>query len=254
MKKIIIFFVIFVIAIICYSYYIAPNIIMVKEYSISNNLIPDGYEGIKIVHFSDLLYSNESAKILEKLVKTVNEQKPNIIFFTGDLIDGKLSNKNQQKLVTQLKKMKADLGKYAILGDKDSKKSKDFLEEIGFTIIKEDIALYNKDIIPIMITNNCNLENEPETYTICLVHKPDDIQKANNYIPSLILAGHSLGGQIRIPFWGALIKKEGAKKYSNDYYKINGSQLFVSNGIGNGEINLRLFNEPSINVYRLKAN
>ena len=72
-------------------------------------------------------------------------------------------------------------------------------------------------------------------------------------MPSLILAGHSLGGQIRIPFWGALIKLNGAKKYSDNYYKINDSQMYISYGIGNGNINIRLFNEPSINVYRLIA-
>ncbi|MBR4231554.1 MAG: metallophosphoesterase [Bacilli bacterium] len=253
MKKLIVFLVILLVLIFCYSFYIAPNIILVKECSIKNELIPEGFNGTKIVHFSDLLYNNESAKNLEELIRKINEQKPNITVFTGDLLDGKLSNKNKKQLIKYLKNIKSDLGKYAILGDKDSKLSEEILIETGFIIIEEPIYLYNNDLIPIIILNNCDLENTLETYSICLIHKPDDIKNINGEMPSLILAGHSLGGQIRIPFWGALIKLNGAKKYSDNYYKINDSQMYISYGIGNGNINIRLFNEPSINVYRLIA-
>ena len=254
MKKIIIFLVVILIATICYSYYIAPTIIRVKEYSIFNDMIPEGFDGVKIVHFSDLLYTNESVKNLSDLTKKINEQKPDSVFFTGDLISGKLSNKNKKDLIDNLKKIKTNLGKYAILGDKDKKISKEVLKETGFIVVEEQISLYNNDLIPVIILNNCDLENSLDTYSICLIHKPDDIKNITGEMPSLILAGHSLGGQIRIPFWGALIKPEGAKKYSDEYYELNDTQLYISYGIGNGNINMRLFNEPSINVYRLIAN
>ena len=64
-----------------------------------------------------------------------------------------------------------------------------------------------------------------------------------------VLSGHSLGGIIKIPFYGGLIKMDGAKKYINGYYKNNKTALFISNGLGYYKFNFRLFNTPSINVY-----
>ena len=68
----------------------------------------------------------------------------------------------------------------------------------------------------------------------------------------VIFAGHSLGGQLRLPFWGATLKKDGASVYTNDYYNENNTRLYVSFGIGTNPPHIRTFNKPSINVYRLK--
>ncbi len=88
-------------------------------------------------------------------------------------------------------------------------------------------------------------------YTIVLTHEPDNTKKIINNKPDLILAGHSLNGQIRLPLIGGLKKFESAKKYSNSKYKINDTTLFVSNGLGTTNQEFRLFNHPSINFYRL---
>ena len=75
----------------------------------------------------------------------------------------------------------------------------------------------------------------------------------NNYKPDLILAGHSLKGQIIIPFFGGLLKKDGANKYTSDYYKHNNTLMYVSGGIGTETISMRLFNTPEINLYTFKS-
>ena len=68
---------------------------------------------------------------------------------------------------------------------------------------------------------------------------------------NLILAGHSHAGQVRLPFIGALILPEGAQKYYDSHYKLDNSDLYISNGLGVSNFNFRLFNTPSYNVYRL---
>ena len=71
---------------------------------------------------------------------------------------------------------------------------------------------------------------------------------------NLLLAGHSHAGQVRLPFIGAVILPEGAQKYYDSHYKIENSDLYVSNGLGVSNYNFRLFNTPSYSVYRLVQN
>ena len=83
---------------------------------------------------------------------------------------------------------------------------------------------------------------------ICSEQLLDDLED-NKY--DLILAGHSHNGQINIPLVKDFLIPEGAVKYSNGHYKLENSDLYVSNGIGVSDVNFRLFNTPSIDVYRL---
>ena len=69
---------------------------------------------------------------------------------------------------------------------------------------------------------------------------------------SLILSGHSINGSINIPLLKNGLLPDGAKKYYKPYYKINNTDIYISNGIGVNNINFRLFNSPSFNLYRLK--
>ena len=94
-------------------------------------------------------------------------------------------------------------------------------------------------------------DNEP-IYSILIMHKPDDIKDINTKNYNLVLAGHSLNGQIRLPLIGHIgIMPKGAKKYYNPHYKVKDSQLYISGGIGVTSSNFRLNNKPSFNLYRM---
>ena len=84
-----------------------------------------------------------------------------------------------------------------------------------------------------------------------IMHEPDFIDdfEINNF--DLILAGHSHNGQVRLPFIGAIIKPNGAHKYYDSHYKIHNTDLYISSGLGTSIIDVRLFNKPSFNFYRL---
>ena len=72
-----------------------------------------------------------------------------------------------------------------------------------------------------------NEEDITPSFTIGLLHKPDEFEKLKNYDIDVILAGHSLGGQLRLPFWGENIKKDGASVYTNDYYNENNNHQLL---------------------------
>lgn len=274
-KKIIkiLFFIIFILIIILlYSRFIGTKGLKVKEYKIVNENFTDNFYGLKIVHITDLHYGNTTNKSdLKKIVDKVNLIKPDIIFFTGDLLDKELNNEELEEFKSILNNMKSNIKKYAVNGNHDENFS-EILKETGFTDLNNNYdSLYNSNNSVILFSGintnddindaikNINnfLSDEQNTnniiYKIMLMHEPDKILDFdyNNY--DLILAGHSHNGQITIPFIGSLYKPNGSKKYYKDYYELEGTKLYISGGIGTSTLKFRLFNKPSINLYRLTS-
>ena len=68
---------------------------------------------------------------------------------------------------------------------------------------------------------------------------------------NLFLAGHSHLGQVRLPFIGSVYNIEGAKKYKEEKYEIDETNLFISGGLGTTKIKYRFLDKPSINFFRL---
>lgn len=265
MKKIFILLFLIIFCLFLYGKYVEINNFNVKEYTLKNEFIKDSFKELKIVHFSDLLYKvNSNSDILKDTITKINEQKADILIFTGDLFykDEKYTEKDFVYLKENLKNLEANLFKFAIIGDNDKEfldEYKDILYESEFTLLdNENKLIFYKDTTPINLVGLTNLDNiddllntEIETnYNIVLIHKPDNLEKLSKLNINTILSGHSLGGVINIPYYGGIIKKDGSKTYINDYYKLNNTEIYISNGLGNEKYNFRLFNTPSINVYR----
>ena len=268
--KIVIAIIIFSILLVMYMHYIGTSGLEVKEDKVVSNKLPTELHGMKLVQFSDLNYgSTIEEKDIKKLVNTINKINPDIVVFTGDLIakNKKLSDNDIAFLTKQLKKIKANVGIYAIKGDKDYNKNYDkIINETKFKILDNTYELiYYKGSIPILITgcgsllkNDCNLGqafsyNEMDNlYTISLIHETATVKTINDrYKPDLILAGHNLNGQIRLPIIGGIKKTSEGGKYLNPKYKLSNSLLYVSGGLGTEDSEFRLFNRPSINFLRL---
>ena len=95
-------------------------------------------------------------------------------------------------------------------------------------------------------------DNNESMYKIILVHEPDISDKIiKDYSVNLILAGHSHNGQVRLPIIGPIYTPPYSKKYYDNYYDIDGTNLYISSGIGVSTVNYRLWNRPSINFYRI---
>ena len=254
MKKLIKGFVIFVlllIGIIFLGYYQSKSL-MVKEYNIVDKNLPSSFNGFKVIHFGDILFgSSVDTKYLNNVVKEINKYKPDIVIFTGDLFtkENNLTKKNKEDIIKALSNIKPSLYKYAIYGDNDKKEYEDIMNDSGFILLKDNYEeLYYNGTSPIIISNT---DVDVEAFSIRLVHKPDDIDKINKDNINVILSGHSLNGQIRVPFYGALMRRSGAKKYIDNYYSYDNYKIYITNGLGTYSPNIRLLNTPSINLYRL---
>ena len=265
-------------SIIIYARYFGTSGLITKEYSITSSSIPTGFDGSKIVHFSDLHYNRIlDINKVKKIVDEINLINPDIVVFTGDLIDQDviLTKDDYQELATTLSKINTKYGKYAILGNHDYTNDKSEIISVynnsDFIYLDNSYdIIYNKKGEKIFIgginsvtRNEDNLEktmsyfkdNDDISYKIIIVHEPDIADEiVKNYNVNLILAGHSHNGQVRLPLIGPLYTPKYAKKYYDNYYKIGDTDLYISSGIGVSIANYRLWNRPSINFYRLNSN
>lgn len=272
-KSIIFIFILLIVIIGFYSYmrFVGTKGLVVREYKIVNSKLPESFHGFKIAHFSDLHYlSTVNKKDLKHLVSTINELKPDIVVFTGDLTDKdiEITNNDFNDIIELLNKINVTTGLYAIKGNHDYENNifDSVFSQTDFKVLNNSYDLiYYHGTIPILITGvGSKLQNDfdigsaysyndiDNIYTISLLHEPDyldDIISTNKV--DLALSGHSHNGQVRLPFIGTIMSVEGAKKYPNQYYKINKTDLYVSGGIGTSFYKVRYFNHPSINFYRL---
>lgn len=266
MKKIFLIIFILILSLALYGFFINPKGFKITSKTIEINTIPESFNGFKILQLTDfLIKDSKDLKNIENITEKVTDLKPDIILFTGDLIykNNNLSEQDITKLKEILSKMECTLYKYAITGDNDNNTSKDILTNSNFTILdNESKYIFYKDPKPIKITGLTNLENLDTSLTIednldtalnlVITHYPDYFETLKNEDVDIILSGHSLNGQVVIPFYGGIIKSPLANKYIYGSYEENNTKLFISGGIGNKKINFRLFNKPEINLYNLK--
>lgn len=268
-KKIIIILFIIIATLFIWARFINTKGLKVNEYSIINKDLPKSFHGLKIVQFSDVLYG-ETTNLddLNKIVKNINTLKPDIVVFTGDLFSKNItpSKKELKTIEKYLSNIDASLYKYAISGNSDKNNYNEYkkiIDNSNFILLNNsNELLYYKSNTPIKIVglkntkdleNTFKEENAKASFTIALMHKPDDIDLLNDYRVDIAFAGHSLGGQLKVPFLGGLIKVNGAKKYIDGYYKVGDTDFYVSSGIGTEKFKFRTFNKPSINLYRIYA-
>lgn len=269
--KVIFFILLIFTLLLLYMHFIGTKGLLVREYKVESSRLPESFHGFKVVHFSDLHYlTTIKEKEVKKLVDKINELKPDVIVFTGDLIseDKVVPEEKLNFLISEFNRLEATTGKYTVKGNHDYKQKyyEKVFSQTDFKQLNNSYELiYYKGNVPILITgtNSClqgdcdigssfNYNETDNIYTISLFHEPDIIDDMINTYPiDLALAGHSHNGQIRIPFLGALVKVNYGKKYPNESYQLNHTQLFVSGGLGTSKYELRWFNHPSINLYRL---
>lgn len=277
MKKIlysILAILIIIFLILLYARFIGTIGLNTNEISYQTEYISESYNGLKIVHFTDLHYKKViTEKRVEELIKEINKIKPDLILFTGDLLDKdyKINNKDITFLIKQLSNLNSTYGNFAILGDNDYGKEetiKNIYIQSNFTLLENDYSIiYNENNDKIFIggLSTSTYEeadinkvmtyfsnNQDINFKIIMLHEPDYIDTIlNNYNNiNLILAGHSINGSINIPLIKYFLSPNGAKKYYQPYYKKSNTDIYISNGIGLNNLNFRLFNHPSINFYR----
>lgn len=256
-----------------YARYIEPRRLEVKKKAFFHPKLSQALDGLKLVQFSDT-HLNDHFQIehLKKVVNKVNEFEPDLIVFTGDLIDEPNRYPYLEQIPPVLKRLRASLGKFAVYGNHDhGGYGTDLYEEIllqaDFHLLKnerKEIELLDGSRIVLAGLDDYILgkpdfgkifrESDKNDFTILLVHEPDAVLQAKEYHFDLQLSGHSHGGQVKIPFCGAVYTPPYAKRFTEGFYKIGQTSLYVNRGLGTTRLPFRFLSVPEITLFTLHAN
>ena len=204
----------------------------------------------RFVHFTDFHYRGDTDYAAE-LVRTINGLAPNFVCFTGDLVEEASFAPAAFEFIRQIK-----APVYGIPGNHDYHSgvafadfSKAFEATDGGWLPDRTALLTEHDLELVgMGRRSVRAFTEPlASRQILLMHYP---QMANGLGRrfDLILAGHSHGGQIRLPFLGAVILPKGVRPYEHGFYETPGGPLYVNAGIGTYRIPFRWNCRPELTL------
>lgn len=262
------------IVLFCWGFLIEPGQIIIKRETIEVFNWPPEYQNFKIAVISDIHAGAPFIGIrkIKKIVELTNKEKPDIVLMTGDfiaqtVIGGKVIE--PEKTAKILGNLKSKYGIVATLGNQDWKYNG---KRVAAALEKNHIPVLENNAIKIVTSKkpfwvagladlttrypdlNATLEKIPQDNTVIMLsHHPDMFR----FIPeriSLIISGHTHGGQVKLPFIGRLIVPSlFEQRYAIGHVAERNRHLFVSSGIGTSKLGLRFGVTPEINILTLKS-
>ena len=235
-----------------WSFFIEPNLLIVKHYKV------EALSGIKVVFVSDFHISKLQKGRLKRIVKLINKQNPDLILSGGDFIKGH-DGKNTLSIEEQaeiLKNLKAPF--ITVLGNHDGWFDKtrvtNVLKDSGFTVLSNSNTKFNDIYIcglDDIQTGKPDIEKALENTDgkrILITHSPDIYYNVKDSV-DLILAGHTHGGQVSFPPFGApIVPSEFGSKFANRIIKETQNTMIITKGIGTSILPVRFCSVPEIVV------
>ncbi len=232
-----------------YAYNVEPTQLQVEHVEVALRRLPGAFEGVTIAQLSDLhLGPYVSEEYILKAVQMTNALKPDAIVVTGDLVNS--SWRYIQPCTEIIAQLDAPLGVYAVLGNHDYWVG--YLNLMLQSLKKTGITLLRNQTVPItrgrstlyligiddlwlqLADLRAALERVPDNACkVALMHEPDFADIAAQAEIDLQLSGHSHGGQVRLPFLGALILPKYGEKYSMGLARAGDfTQVYTTRGVG----------------------
>lgn len=248
----------------------------VTRHNISSPLLPESFDGMKIVHLSDL-HNKVFGKHNAPLLRLIYAEKPDIIVMTGDMISHDAPN--TAEFLELVRRLCGICTVYYVNGNHELSD----LDEDEFEYVAETLASYGAvcldndyaDIVrgkseirlcglcytaeyyrgvreykrgwkAFMLTDMIDYigVKDPNVYTVLLAHNPLDFDIHAEWGADLSFGGHVHGGLVRLPLVRGILSPERRllPKYKEGVYRIGNSFLIASRGLGR----FRIHNPPEI--------
>jgi predicted MPP superfamily phosphohydrolase len=218
--------------------------------------LSQGKPAHRFVHFTDLHHKGDRAHT-QSVVDLINSLEPEFVCFTGDIMEEK---KFLPEALEILSGVKAPM--YGVPGNHD------YWSRVPFDGIRKCFAAaggaWLVDEQRVIAGGKINLVGmarlgtghplpsaDPERENILLVHHPAWVKRLVGQKFDLMLAGHSHGGQVRIPFYGPIMVPYGVDEYDLGLFQTVAGPLYVNPGIGWYPIPVRFNCRPEITVIEI---
>ena len=259
------------------------NDLTVSRSQVVSGRIPAEFDGYTIVQVSDL-HNKEFGRGQRRIVSKIVEQNPDIIVITGDMIDSR--NTDVETALDFAQKAVGVAPCYYVPGNHENRipeayeQLKAGLKECGVTILENEAAdleqngtaitlmgvldpIFNvgktdeagniledeRTVMEVQLENLDSLNR----FTILLSHRPEMLDVYAEAGLDLVFTGHAHGGQWRLPGLGGIIAPGQGffPEYTEGSHTEGDTTMYVSRGLGNSLMPIRIFNRPEIVVVEL---
>jgi predicted MPP superfamily phosphohydrolase len=231
---------------------------------------------VRLVHLTDTHIERSSFREAD-IVRRVNGQEPDLIVLSGDYLNlsylhDPVSAAHFRQFVNQLE---APYGIYAVRGSVEPfpEAMEQLVEGTGINWLEQQSATVevrgqSVTIVGVACSHHQELDAtrleqamagiDDDAFTLLLYHSPDLIREASELGVDLYLGGHTHGGQLRLPFYGAIVTASRyGKQYTNGLFQRDGTQMYISRGLGfegGGMPRARFLCRPEIVSIDLRGN
>jgi predicted MPP superfamily phosphohydrolase len=217
---------------------------------------------LRLVHLSDL-HSEGFGRRERTALELVRSAKPDIICLTGDYLstgNGDLYMQDARRFIAELQ---APFGVYAVPGNWDLDPLPLF-DGLDAQLLQDETATLTVRGVKVLIAGSRfgvppprREALAPDALNILLQHSPDLLEEASDAGYDLYLAGHTHGGQVRVPGYGAIITmSKFGKRYEAGLYSMQDTWMYVNRGLGlegGWAPRIRLFCRPEVTVLDVKS-
>jgi predicted MPP superfamily phosphohydrolase len=225
---------------VLYGLFIEPYWLEITHVRLATAKLRQG-SCIRIAHISDI-HSDPVKRLEDTLPEAIAKEKPDIIVFTGDAINSPDGLSNFRECLTKIAKIAPT---YVVKGNWDSWYFRSLERfkgtgavELEGTPMLAEVRNQHIWLTGLPIGSRASLESTvagtPDgEYRVFCFHYPDFVAAASKCKIDLVLSGHTHGGQIALPFYGAIITlAQTGKQYESGLHQFNGTYIYTNRGIG----------------------
>jgi predicted MPP superfamily phosphohydrolase len=244
-------------ALLLYAFFVEPFAVELTHHTLPGDVT----QPLRIAHLSDL-HSRGFGTRERAVAGLVEKAAPDLIVVTGDVVDtGSLEASREL-----FQHLRAPLGVWVVRGH--AERARPIGDELAFykslgarllenqgVAVRDDVWLMGLDD-PSTGTPDLGAAlagAPPAAFKLALFHAPDHFAEVAGLF-HLGLAGHTHGGQVRLPGFGPLWLPAGGHAYVQGWYSKNRSQLYVSRGIGTSNMPARFLSRPEVALIEIRPN
>lgn len=257
-----------------WGFLIEPNRLVVHQEIINVKSWPKELSGLRVAVISDIHAGGPfiDEHKLQQIVSSTNALNPDLIVLLGDYMSQNTWHGHEvapETIAANLKQLRAPLGVFGVLGNHDwwygGDKVRRAFEAEGVRLLEDEVLEVKWRASSFWIVGLADLSTRPQhieettakvpsgAAIIALAHNPDVFPRIPKAV-QLLLAGHTHGGQVRLPLIGAPItpSRYGQRYVVGQIFE-NDHQMFVTSGIGTSIIPVRLRVPPEIVLLRIAS-